>query len=279
MDKQNKVDAQQHSSQIGSSQPDNPPEDNKLSPSVPNDWHPPQENGLRSLVYLSPAVEERSYLVLPLLGYTLLAFALFDYLFIIIPPRFTDPAWELQTIGALVEHIPVPLLGLMFVFYRHQGHMFKLERNLLGFLSWFCLLAGLLYLLMLPLGVADTWRLYHANKAQVSSRLSQQRQKFQEVKGQLNQAKTDEQIKQLITSLTPEVASEDIKNPQEFKDQFLAQITEGERRAQVQADSAWANQSQALIKNSVKWNLGALISGTFLVWIWHLTDWARSRED
>ena len=278
MDKQNHVDAQQHLSQTPSRQPGNPPEDKKLSPSVPNDGHPPQQKGLKGLVYLSPSVEERSNALMPLLGYSLLVFSLFDYIYIVIPPRFTDPAWELETIGALVEHIAVPLLGLMLVFYRHQGYMFKLEKKLLGFLSWFCLLMGLLYLLILPLGVADTWRLYHANKAQFSARFSQQRQQFQQVTAQLNQAKTDEQIKQLFTSLTPQIASKDIKNPQEFKDRFLAQITEGERRAQVQSNTAWANQSRKLLKNSVKWNLGALVSGTLLIWIWHLTNWTRKRK-
>lgn len=276
MDKQNQADAQQHS-QTASSQPANP-KDKNLSPSLPEGWQYAEGNGSTGSVYLSEAVEQRSHLLLPLLGYSLLVFALFDYINIIFPPRFTDPAWELQTIGALVEHIPVPLLGLMFVFYRHQGYVAKLEKNLLGFLSWLCLLVGLLYLLMLPLGFADTWRLYHANRNQVSTRLSQQRQKFDEVKGQLNQAKTDKQIQQLVTSLTPQVRSEDIQNPQAFKEQFIAQINEGERRAQILADSAWANQSQTLIKNSVKWNLGALVSGTFLVLIWHLTDWARTKE-
>ena len=276
MDKQNQADAQQHS-QTASSQPANS-KDQKLSPSLPEGWQHAEGNSSTGLVYLSEAVEQRSHLLLPLLGYSLLVFALFDYINIVIPPRFTDPAWELQTIGALVEHIPVPLLGLLFVFYRHQGYIAKLEKNFLGFLSWLCLLVGLLYLLMLPLGFADTWRLYHANRNQVSARLSQQRQKFDEVKGQLNQAKTDQQIQQLVTSLTPQVRLEDIQNPQAFKEQFIAQINEGERRAQVLADSAWANQSQTLIKNSVKWNLGALVSGTFLVLIWHLTDWARTKE-
>lgn len=278
MDKQNSFDAQQHPSETASSQPVNSLQDEELSPSLPKDWHRPQENGLKSLVYLSEVVEQRSHLLMPVLGYGLLLFTLFDYIPIIIPSRFTDPAWELQTIGALVEHVAVPLLGLLFVFYRNQGYIFKWERNLLGFLSWICLLVGLLYMLMLPLGIADSWRLYYANKTQVAARASQQRQQFQQAKGQLNQAKNDEQIKQVITSLTPKIRSEDIKNPQVFKDQFLNQISEGERRIQVQANKVWTDQSQTLIKNSVKWNLGALVSGTLFIWIWYLTDWARRKE-
>ncbi len=39
-----------------------------------------------------------------LLGYGLLAFALIDYIDILIPSHFTNPEWELQTLGRLVEH-------------------------------------------------------------------------------------------------------------------------------------------------------------------------------
>lgn len=267
------IDTPQHPSPRAT--PDRTPQD--ISPSLLLGKHSSQENGLNGSVYLSEVVEHRSHLLLPKLGYILLLLALFDYIHILIPSHFTNPAWELQTIGALVEHIPIPLLGLMFVFYRHQGYMFKLERHLLGCLSWFCLVAGLLYLLMLPLGFADTWRLYHANKIQVTARLSQQQQLFQQVKGQLKQAKTDQQIEQVVTSLTP-LAKKDITDPQAFKDQFLAQIARGEWSAKVQADSTWTNQSQMLLKNSLKWNLGALVAGTFLIWIWHQSDWARTRE-
>lgn len=278
MDNQNQVDAQQHSSQSPSSQPEKPPKEKKILPSLPEGWRQPDDNSSRGLVELSAFVEQRSHLLLPLLGYTLLLFTLLDYVHIVIPLRFTDFLWEFRTIGALVEHVVTPLLGLILVFYRHQGCIGKWERNILGLLSWVSLLVGLLYLLMLPLGVADTWRIYYANNAQINYQSSQQLQQFQQVKGQLNQAKTDEQIKQLVVSLTPQVAKEEIKNPQAIKEQYLAKIFQSEKSIQNQADSVRNNQAQALIKDSVRSNLGALLSGTVFIWIWHLTDWARTRE-
>lgn len=265
MDKQNQADSQ---SSVREAQPPSPPEG----------WYRHQENNLNGWIFLSEIVEQRSHSFMPLLGYGLLLFGLFDYIAIIIPPQFTNPAWELKTIGDFVEHVAIPLLGMLLVFYRHQGYIFKLEKRLLGFLSWVCLLVGLLYLLMLPLGVADTWRLYNANKVQVSSRMTQQHQQFEKAKRKLNQAKTDEQIKQVVTSLTPTVRSEDIKEPQAFKDQFLTKISEGELQIQIQADKVWTDQSQTLLKNAVKWNLGALVAGVLFIVTWHLTDWARGRE-
>jgi hypothetical protein len=51
------------------------------------------------------------------LGYGLLLLALFDILEMFIPPGFMNPAWEFQTFGALVERVPVPLIGFVLVFY------------------------------------------------------------------------------------------------------------------------------------------------------------------
>lgn len=257
MNKQNQFDTQKQNSQKG----------------LPQDWR----DGLRDSIYLSELVEQRGHLLLPLLGYGFLGLSLFDYVYILMSPRFTNPFWELQTIGALVEHVVAPLLGLMFIFYRHEGHIGKLEKSLLGFLSWVSLIIGLLYLLMLPLGSFDTWRIYHYNSAQVSAQVSQGSQQIQQLKGQLNQAKTDEQIKKLIASLTPKGRLAEIKTPQTVKGQLLAEISQTEQSIRAEADRVQTNKNQTLLKNSVKWHLGALLSGTLFIWIWRLTDWTRIR--
>ena len=213
-----------------------------------------------------------------LLGYGLLIFALLDYIYIVIPPRFTNPAWELQTIGAFTEHAAIPMLGLMLVFYRYQGYISKLEKHLLGLLSWVSLLLGLLYLLMVPLGIIDTGRIYHSNNSQIDAQLSQQRQQVEQIKVKLNQATTDEQLRQLFASLTPEGRSLKINDPQTLKDQSLAQISQNDRNIQAKADSVRKTQRNALLKNSIKWNLAALVSGILFIWIWHLTRWTRIKE-
>ena len=254
----------------------NPFEDKK-SP-LPESRNASKKNGLKGSLYLSETVEEHSTFLMRLLGYGLLIFALLDYIYIVIPPRFTNPAWELQTIGAFVEHAAIPLLGLMLVFYRYQGYISKLEKHLLGLLSWVSLLLGLLYLLMVPLGIIDTGRIYHSNNTQIDAQLSQQRQQVEQIKVKLNQATTDEQLRQLFASLTPEGRSLKINNPQTFKEQSLAQISQNDRNLQAKADSVRKNQNYALLKNSIKWNIAALVSGILFIWIWHLTRWTRVKE-
>ncbi len=276
MDKQNQFEAQHHATQPASSQPVTPSEDQEQLPALPQGWRYTSQgkNPLEGAFYLSKLVERRSRFLVSLLGYGLLVFTLVDFSFIIIPPHLTDPVWEFQTIGELVEHVAALLLGLLFIFYRHEGYVGKRERYLLVALSWGSLLIGLLYLLLIPLGITDTWRIYQRNNTQVTAQLTQQTQQFQQIKGQLSQA-SDQQLQRLVASFAPQGRSPEIKDPSAFKDQFLDRVAQAERETQAQAKRVRTGQNQTLIKNSVKWNLGALIAGTLLIWIWHLTGWVR----
>ena len=89
------------------------------------------KKGSKGETYLSDLVEERAQAVVNLVGYSLLIFSLFDYIHIIVPPQFTNFIWEFQTIGTLVEHVAVPLIGLAMVFYRPEGFIGKWEKILL----------------------------------------------------------------------------------------------------------------------------------------------------
>lgn len=277
MNQQDHIDSQQHSTQATSSQVKQT-QDKALPPTLEKGWRKSRTKELKGSFQISAVVEQRSHLLVHSLGYSFLVFALVDYFHIIIPPQLTNPVWELQTIGALVEHGAIPLLGLMFVFYRHQGSIGKREKRLLVFLSRVSLLLGLLYLLMLPLGVGDTWRIYQSSNAQITTQLTQQVQQFQQIKGQLNQATTNEQLKNLLASLAPQGRPEEINNPQAFKNQFLAQVSQAEQNIKVQAKTAQNNQNITLIKNSVKWNLGTLITATLFIWIWYVTRWVRKNK-
>ena len=270
MDKQNQVDSQPQPSSTASKASVTAKE-KEISPSKQ------RQRNLKSKIYRSEIVEEHGQLVASLVGYGLLVFSLFDYLHIVIPPQFTNFVWEFQTIGALVEHVATALLGLAIIFYRPQGYVTELERKLLGCLSWVSLLLGIIYLLMLPLGITDTWRLYRATEAQVSAQISQQIQPLQQLQAKLNQAKTDEQLKQVLASLTPENRIPEIQQPQKVRDTVLTKISQSQQNIKKQAQAVGANQKKALLKDSVKWNLGALIAGSLFIVIWYLTGWARSR--
>lgn len=201
------------------------------------------------------------------IGYGLLIFALIDSFQVLIPPGFMNPAWELNTIGALVERVAVPLLGLALIFFGEFYDRTMPEKLSLKVLSWVCLVLAIVFVLMVPLGVFDTIRLNSQSSQQVGVQMEQ----FKKLEDQLNQSKP-EQIKNLGAQLNTLGVSVDADDPEKLKGAVMARINGA--KAKVQADRS--NQRLMLFKNSVKWNLGALIAATLFFVLWKTTDWART---
>jgi hypothetical protein len=69
--------------------------------------------------------------------------------------------------------------------------------------------------------------------------------------------------------------SVDGKNPEELKNQLLSELTQAKQQLKKQAELNKSSTTLVLLKNSVKWNLGALISAVLFIIIWKETLWAR----
>jgi len=208
------------------------------------------------------------------IGYSLLILALFDVIDRLVPPQLMNPVWEFQTIGALVEGVPVPLLGLLLIFYGETEDRRKWEKLLLKFLSWGCLMVGLLFLLLIPLGVNNVIRIHYQNQNQINAQFSQQNYRLQQMKSQVKNA-TAEDMNGMITALRAQGRSPEIEDPQELKLQMSEQIATAESRLSAQYATAHSNQRLGLIKRATKWLLGASIAGVLYIRIWHETRWAR----
>jgi hypothetical protein len=206
-----------------------------------------------------------------LVGYCLLVLSLFDIIEQFIPPGFMNPAWEFKTMGMLVERTPVPLLGFMLVFAGGLDWRNKWELILLKFLSWLTLIVGILYLLLIPVGVMNTIRLNQASTAQIDLQSNQQTAQASEFEKQVNQATPE----QLVNVLRQQGQQVDGKNPQEVKSQVLSQVAQAKDRIKTQATDNIASRRLTLLKNSVKWILGALVAGAFFITMWKSSYWAR----
>jgi hypothetical protein len=195
-----------------------------------------------------------------LVGYGLLLLALFDIVDIFIPPLFSSPVWEFQMARNLVERVPVPLLGVLLVFSSETNfRIFK-------FLSWACLVVGVLFLLLLPLGLSTTWRL-DQQQMEISSQINQRKAQVQQINDQLSKATTAEQIGQVLTRLNPQSPPPQINNPEELKSRLLAELAQAQGKLTAQSEENRANL-QGLIKAAIKSNLGALVSGIVFINIW-----------
>lgn len=139
------------------------------------------------------------------------------------------------------------------------------------FLSWLTLLLALLFLLLIPLGIANTVRLTNTTVSQINILSQQKLTQAEQLEKQLNQA-TPEQINNFLKS---QGRSLDGQNPQEVKNQILSQISQAKEKIQTQTKATQSSQRIKLLKNSIKWNLGALVSAALFLSIWQGTRWAR----
>lgn len=200
-------------------------------------------------------------------GYALLILSLFDIIDIFIPSRFTDPVWEFQMVRNLVERAPVPLLGLVLVLAAEKSS------RIVKFLSWVSLVVGVLFLLLIPLGISSSWRLAQQNQQQVNTQLTQQTAQLQQVQNVLSKATTAQEINSVLSRLNPQGRPPAINNPQQVKSRLLSQLAEAKNRAQAEAQASRASARLILVKNALKSLLGALVSGVVF-----LTIWRKSRR-
>ncbi|HAZ44206.1 MAG TPA: hypothetical protein DDW76_31645 [Cyanobacteria bacterium UBA11369] len=220
-------------------------------------------------------LEWRSVALLRLAGYGLLLLSLFDYINIFTPPRFTNPVWEFQVMGEMVEKMPVPLIGFAFVFFGKDAYRKDLEEIAIKVLSWLALVLGIMFLLLIPLGVNNTLRIDNFNNLQLNNQLNQGLAQLQQVNDRLSSATSDAEINNALRNFNFQGRLPEIKNPQELKNRVLSDISNAKKQLQMQTETTRMNQKITLLKNSVKWNLGALISGVLFIYVWKLTNWAR----
>jgi hypothetical protein len=216
--------------------------------------------------------QQGSMTILRSLGYGLLLLAFFDIVEMFVPPNFMNPAWEFKTFGALVERVPVPLIGLVLVFFGELNSRSQWEFPLLKLLSWLTLLFALLFFLLIPLGVGNTLRLNNQSAAQISTLSKEQLSQAEQAEKQLNQA-TPQQIDNFLKS---QGRSLDGKSPEELKAQVLSKVSQAKKEIKTKAEATQSFRGLNLIKSSVKWNLGALVASGLFISIWKGTRWART---
>jgi hypothetical protein len=209
------------------------------------------------------------------IGYGLLLFALVDIVALLIPPRFTDPSWELQTIGQLVERAPVPLIGMALVFYGEQLGRSFLESLLLRLLSWLSILLVIAFLLLVPLGVVNTFRINAQTAKTIDTRTEQQFKQLDQIQQQIDKSPPEalqDLAKKLKEAGVPEIKTD---KPEDLKREVANRVQTFKAGIQEQAKQEKLNRSRGVFKSAVKWNIGAVITSVLFFAIWKTSRWAR----
>lgn len=213
-------------------------------------------------------------------GYGFLVLSFFDLVDILYPPDFMNPAWELQTMGQLVERVAVPLLGFVLIFFGERNSRDRWEIPVLNFLSWLTLIYGIIFLLLIPLGLFNTLRIDRQANQQLSTQVNQVQTQIQQVKDRLQTVNSPAEMENLLSQINPQGGTPEIESFQQFeeiKNRLSTVVANSDQQITTRAKEARITQRQNLLKRSIKWNLGALITSALFISIWKGTAWARQK--
>jgi hypothetical protein len=210
-----------------------------------------------------------------LVGYGLVAMTAIDFLSIIMPLQLMNSAWELQTIGAFVERIPVPLLGIVFIYYGERCYRSPIERSLLKWFSYLSLTLAISFLLMVPLSINNTIRINIGNNAVINRELFAKTEQIKNVKDKIKAANSPEELRAIVQQPFYRAKIADSTNVQEIKDTIFKDLKNTEDKLRAEGEQIRSQKRGDLLKNSIKWSLGALIASCMFFFIWKDTIWAR----
>ncbi len=209
-----------------------------------------------------------------LFGYGLLVLAVFDLVVMMIPFQGLNPEWEFQTFGQIVEKTVIPLLAFVFIFAGYEKHRSAWELPVLRILSWLCLAQAVVLVLLVPLGVINTYRVNNLNSDRVVIQLEQQRVQIQQAREQLQQASTVESLTPLlqasgVAGAAPNAPVADLKND------LSTSLTQAQSQLDSTALALRSRQRLDLLKTAIKWCLGALVSAALFYCLWQASSWVR----
>jgi hypothetical protein len=203
------------------------------------------------------------------IGYGLLLLVTFDAIASLIPPRFFSPTWEFNTIGSMVNRVPLILLGFGIIFYGSGEAKTKKDRTIWQILRWLTLLVAVLFLLMAPLLVVNSFRIRNQTDIQIAGEVTQQLSRLERLENQVK-AGSPNQIKDSILQINPQLDLNN-KTPDEIKNQLLKEIIASKQNARQTVEQKWVSSRIELVKNTVKWFMGTMVAATLLLWIWRFT--------
>ena len=223
------------------------------------------------------AVEQRSTRVINLVGYVMLFLVLLDDGFLLASKQVFEPGFAYNTGGNLVENVWGLLLGFLLIFYRRDQDLIKpIEFRLLSFLSWFVLVIGISYFLIIPIIVGNAVRIHRVEQAQMMNQVNVQNSQVQQYSQQLNQA-SPEQLDNLLQNYQ-QTTNIKVTSIQQLESNLIEQAKQKQAAAKQELLTKFSQQKASLFKTTVKWSIGAIISGVCFILIWRHTNWTRARS-
>ena len=215
--------------------------------------------------------------ILRLVGYGLLLITVVNISFLLIPLQLMNPLWEFQTVGAIVERTPFILLGMVLVCYGQTSDRTSIELSVLKPLSWLSLIFAILLLLVIPLNINNSLQVYSQNNVIENAHFFNQKDAIEKFEEQLLVANSQEEITAIIQQQTQKINISNSINVRELKNNIIISLQIYKERITSQIQAFRAQKRSLLIKNCLKWDIGALIAAILFFQVWKSTDWVRTK--
>lgn len=212
-------------------------------------------------------------------GWLLLVLAGFDYLGLFYDLELANAASELRTIEQFVDRVPVPLLGMVLIFWggtygRSTAGLFVLKG-----LSVVCLMMGMGMVLMTPLAVVDSQRVQQEQFQQIQKQQQAFEQNWSNARDRLQAAESPEALKDWFESVSQRtVAIDTPKQAETFKSRGGIMMQQLREQQMAKISEAYEKNRWKSWLRSLRLGAGSLLGGSLFIFLYFTTRWARATE-
>ena len=214
---------------------------------------------------------------LPVIGYFMATMSIFDCIFVVIPFRLQDPAWELASLGSIANHTWGILIGFGFMlvsFSRDTIDRVKpIEIYIINFFRFVIILLALIFILGIPLVVVDTFRVNKLEAQQIKNQLTQRQAIITQVEGNLGAIGDIRQLLEIGQGLGLNLTYTPQSTVDSLKQEMREKLPEAKEKAETEANMAISS------KKKYQWKASArTLIQLFIFSITNIIVWFKTRK-
>ena len=228
-------------------------------------------NPLQRVSY-SSGEQTNSLFLLSWLGYVLLFGSALDYLIILYPLQLTNPSWELQTFTQMVNNAWALLLAVLLIFLPKRDSITRLELKVLSLIRWGLFLGGVLFILLIPLGIINTQRIQENRVAELSRQQAVRMEELNNLQRALESGQLSRvQLGRIATAFN----LQETANETPLRERLLEKVEEQRQQLRQGTITQKNSRSRQLLGQAIRINSQALFIGAFLLRSWWEVRWLK----
>lgn len=208
------------------------------------------------------------------IGLVFLILSAIDFGKVLIGLEFKNPASELAVVSALTSHTPYIFLGLALIFWGGTHQRLRVGRIFVGFLSWLTLLAGIVYLGLIPPMIIDHLKIDNQLDQQQANAKSKIISTWD---GRQRSMRAQMEEPEKLQLLKKRVLGEDYAyiSDQQAKKEVVYRMKKQRKSMLVKLDSEVTVKKKNLLHSTISTIAGLTVLGVAFIGVWLTSRWAR----